>query len=258
MTLYFIHSYLLEYLCFIHPPQQVISDTKEAVNAAWKAGTERVSTIPGSGLVSSTYTTGKGIVSSGSACVKATYDGTVRRIGEGYTDGKTKLSSGYTTGKEYVVIGVKASSGYVAETRVAKLVGSSVSRVLSTTDSVVDYILPEEEEAKEDGEREAEDETVVLAPEAAGNVECARKISRKLRRRMHRRALARVQTATRYYKELLDMLKAHTELVGERQRPLTVSHTRVVRLHARNANLCTIEVLCASLSTCHLDGCSCP
>ena len=186
------------------------------MNAAWKAGAERVSAIPGSGLVSSTYNTGKGIVSSGSACVKATYDGTVRRIGEGYSGGKAKLSSGYNSGKDYVVSGVKASSGYVAETRVGKLVGSGVSRVLTTTDSVVEYILPEEE-ATEEGEKEAEDEKTPTAPpasEAAGNVECAQKISRKLRKRMHRRAMARVETATQYYKDLLDVLKAHTELVG--------------------------------------------
>ena len=207
---------------------QVVSDTKDAVNAAWKAGAERVSTIPGSGLVSSTYTTGKGIVSSSSACVKATYDGTVRRIGEGYSGGKSKLSSGYTTGKDYVVSSVKASSGYVAETRVVKLVGSGVSRVLATTDSMVDYILPEEEEeAAEEEENEGEEETTPAESpslETAGNVECARKISRKLRRRMHRRALARVQTATQYYKELLDMLKAHTELVGAWRRCLVSSH----------------------------------
>ena len=197
------------------------------MNAAWKAGSERVSTIPGSGLVSSTYSTGKGIVSSGSACVKATYDGTVRRIGEGYSGSKSKLSSGYSTGKDYVVSSVKASSGYVAETRVVKLVGSGVSRVLATTDSMVDYILPEEEEeATEEGENEGEDEITPAdsRPENAGNVECARKISRKLRRRMHRRALAQVQTATQYYKELLDMLKAHTELVGAWRRCLVSSH----------------------------------
>lgn len=210
-----------------------MNDSKDAMNAAWKAGAERVAAIPGSGMVSSTYNTGKGIVSSGSACVKATYDGTVRRIGEGYSGGKAKLSSGYTTGKDYVVSSVKASSEYVAETRVVKLVGSGVTHVLTKTDSVVDYILPDEEEEK--GEKEGEDEKTSAAPpapEAAGNVECARKISRKLRKRMHRRAMARVDTATQYYKDLLDMLKAHTELVSAWYGCLPTFHTCRALTHA--------------------------
>lgn len=213
---------------------QVMNDSKEAMNAAWKAGADRVAAIPGSGMVSSTYNTGKGIVSSGSACVKATYDGTVRRIGEGYSGGKAKLSSGYTTGKGYVVSSVKASSEYVSETRVVKLVGCGVSHVLTKTDSVVDYILPEEEE-KEEGEKEGEDEKTAATPpaaEAAGNVECARKISRKLRKRMHRRAMARVDTATQYYKDLLDMLKAHTELVSAWYGCLLTFHTCGALTHA--------------------------
>ena len=203
------------------------------MNAAWKAGAERVAALPGSGMVSSTYNTGKGIISSGAGCVKATYDGTVRRIGEGYSGGKAKLSSGYTTGKDYVVSSVKASSEYVAETRVVKLVGSGVSHVLTKTDSMVDYMLPDEEEEKE--EKEGEDEKTSAdppAPEDVGNVECARKISRKLRKRMHRRAMARVETATQYYKELLDILKAHTELVSAWYQSLPTFHMCRALTHA--------------------------
>ena len=227
-----------------------MTDTKEVIGNVWKSGTERVSNLPGAGLVGSSYSASKSVVVSTTGCVKSAYSGTIgmissgytsskerltsgytsgkeklasgytsgkEKFASGYTSGKEKLASGYTSGKDYVVEGIKSGSVYVSETRAGMLVGGGVGRLLNATNSVVDYVLPEDsdEVEKDEEEEKCEDESGSFAlEEDKGQIEKARIISRKIRARMYRRTMNRLHAVQEQYKSLLTSLKAHTELVS--------------------------------------------
>jgi hypothetical protein len=224
------------------PTEEVISDTKEVVGNVWKSGSERLSNLPGAGLVGASYNAGKTAVVSTTDRVKGAYTGTVDTVSSGYTSGKERLSSGYnygkealasgynsgkealasgyTAGKDYVVDGIKSSSSYVSETRAGHLVGRGVGRILITTDSVVEYVLPEgddDEEEEEEEElkecKENDDFGSFVLEEEQGQIEKARTISRKIRVRVYRRTMFRLHSVQERYQSLLKALKAHTELL---------------------------------------------
>ena len=189
------------------------------VKGAWKAGADRVSSLPGAGVVATSYNTGKTVVVAGATKAKATYDGTVKVISDGYTGSKQKLSNGYTSGKEYIVGRVTAGSTYIADSRAGQLVGSGVFRALGKADSVVEYVLPEE---KEEGEGEEEQTspptpTAAEAPEeveAITNLQLAKKLSRKVRVRVYHKTVNRLHNLQGYYKDLLYLVKSNTDLVS--------------------------------------------
>ena len=239
-----------------------MTDTKEVIGNAWKSGTERVSNLPGAGLVGSSYSGSKSVVVSTTGCVKSAYSGTVGMISSGYTSGKEKLASGYTSGKEklasgytsgkeklasgytsgkdYVVEGIKSGSVYVSETRAGMLIGGGVGRLLNATNSVVDYVLPEdsEEVEKDEEEEKHEDESgSFVLEEDEGQIEKARIISRKIRARMYHRTMNRLHAVQELYLSLLTSLKAHTELVSH-STPVCMPFTPPPSLHV---TFCPVE-----------------
>ena len=146
-------------------------------------------------------------------------------------DGKQALTSRLSDGKDAVVTQFQAGSEALANTRPGILVGQGVDRTLSATESLVDYLLPPEENEKEiisesektekeqevleppaEGEDEEEEEEEGEAP--AGRITRIKKLSRKVKVRVYYRSLRRLYSTQQRVKSTLEELRITVAMVS--------------------------------------------
>ena len=155
-------------------------------------------------------------------------------VASGLSDGKDCLVSTISTGKSAVYARVQAGTEAIGNTRAGKLIGYGMDCTLQATDSIVDYVLPAEENEKEliseeektekeevkTGEEEEEEEMPKTgeSDEHSGDglsrITRVKMLSKKVKIRVYYRSLKRLKIVQEECKTALSYLKLNVDLVG--------------------------------------------
>ena len=173
-------------------------------------------------------------ISSGKDAITGRLAGGKDAITSRLSSGKDAISTSLQSGKEAVYSRIQAGSEVIANTRAGCLVGSGVDRTLQATENIVDYLLPEDEQKKEESgssevkegkvdasSQEAKDDSSSSEEsegeeeeEGASRVGRVKNLSRKVKLRIYYRTLRRLDTVQQQCKSALEQLKLHIDLVS--------------------------------------------
>ena len=173
-------------------------------------------------------------ISSGKDAITGRLAGGKDAITSRLASGKDAISTSLQSGKEAVYSRIQAGSEAIANTRAGCLVGSGVDRTLQATENIVDYLLPEDEQKKEESgspevkegkvdasSQEAKDDSSSSEEsegeeeeEGASRVGRVKNLSRKVKLRIYYRTLHRLDTVQQQCKSALEQLKLNIDLVS--------------------------------------------
>lgn len=153
------------------------------------------------------------------------------------SQGKQAVTTRLAQGKDALYSSVQSGASAVANTRAGILVGSGVDCTLTATESLVDYLLPAEENEKEllsesmkDKEsiemttikstdestvsEETEEDTYSENVAETGRIDRIKNLSRKVKLRIYYRSMRRLQSVQQQSKTALEQLKTTIDLVS--------------------------------------------
>ena len=142
-----------EVVTYLTESKDAISDritkTKDSLNGRIANGRDAISTkvACGKDAVYTRIQTGSDAIANSRAGILVS-DGK-QALTTGLSKGKDTISSTLASGRDVVYVKVQNGAEAIANTRAGVLVGSGVDRTLSATESVIDYLLPPEENEKE-------------------------------------------------------------------------------------------------------------